>query len=235
MAEPIRVLVLWRHRVLGEAVASSLQGRPEVRVVAAAGASEEMEGWFAATPAPVEVVLLDASVESGAAVELTYRLRDRHPSLQVVPYGLPSEEDALPFIEAGATGHLCREASLDRVVEEVVGAVQGSAPGSLPLVARAARRVEELGLEKRAAGRTQRLQAARLTEREEEVLAEVARGLANKEIAHRLGIRTATVKNHVHALLAKLGVRRRREAVRLAYETGLLQGPFRWRPLDEEE
>lgn len=235
MAEPIGVLMVWRHRVLGEAVVSSLRARPELRVVATAGEPEDVERALAESPAPVEVVLLDASLESGAAVELVHLLRDRHPGLQVLPFGLTAEEDALSFIEAGATGHLCRDASLDEVIEAVVGAVRVPAPGSLSLVARAARRIEELGLEKRQERRPERPEGSRLTDREDEVLALVARGLSNKEIAHELGIRNATVKNHVHAVLTKLGVRRRREAVRLAYESGLLEGPFRWRPLDDEE
>lgn len=235
MADPVRVLVAWRHRVLGEAVASSLQGRSELRVVATAGDLEEVERLLARSPAPVEAVLLDASTERGTAVELTYLLRERFPGIQVVPFGLESEADVLPFIEAGAAGHLCQEASLDELVEAVIGAVRTPAPASLPLVARVARRIEELGLERRRERRAQRPGEIPLTDREEEVLALVARGLSNKEIAHRLGIRTATVKNHVHAVLTKLGVRRRRDAVRLAYETGLLEGPFRWRPLDEEE
>ena len=234
MAEPIRVLMVWRHRVLAEAVVSSLRGRSELRVAATAGEPEEVERALVESPAPVEVVLLDASLESGAAVELTHLLRDRHPGLQVLPFGLTAEEDALPFIEAGATGHLCRDASLDEMVDALVGAVRVPAPGSLPLVARAARRIEELDLDERRDRRSERSGWARLTDREEEVLALVARGLSNKEVAHELGIRNATVKNHVHAVLTKLGVRRRREAVRLAYESGLLEGPFRWRPLDEE-
>jgi DNA-binding NarL/FixJ family response regulator len=235
MAEPIRVLMVWRHRVLGEAVAASLRGRTEVEVVAAAGEPGEAERILGRTP--VDVVLVDASLEPAVAVEITHLLRDRYLGLQVLPFGLPREEDAVPFIEAGAGGFLCREASLDEVVEAVTGAARGLAPSSLPLAARVARRIEELDLGRRQDRRGGEAAAADfgLTEREEEVLGAIARGLSNKEIAHRLGIRTATVKNHVHAVLVKLGVRRRREAVRLAYETGLLQGPFRWRPLDEEE
>jgi DNA-binding NarL/FixJ family response regulator len=61
-----------------------------------------------------------------------------------------------------------------------------------------------------------------LTSRETEILALLARGLGNKEICQRLHITVQTVKNHVHSVLAKLQVRRRREAVRLGYETGLL-------------
>lgn len=223
--------MVWRYRVLGEAVASALMERPEVEVVAVTGGAEEAERILGRLPA--DVALLDASLDTGGAVDLAYLLAERFPRLRVLPFGLPSEAAAVPFIEAGAAGCLVREAGLDEVVEVVVGAARGSAPASLALVARVVERIEELDPGERG-GPPESLEKAGLTGREEEVLELVARGLANKEIAHRLGIRTATVKNHVHAVLTKLGVGRRREAVRLAYESGLLSGPLRWRPLDED-
>ena len=61
-----------------------------------------------------------------------------------------------------------------------------------------------------------------LTPREHEILELMARGLENKEVCHRLHITVQTVKNHVHSILTKLQMRRRREAVRLAFELGLL-------------
>jgi DNA-binding NarL/FixJ family response regulator len=64
-----------------------------------------------------------------------------------------------------------------------------------------------------------------LTPRESEILKLLARGLGNKEICQRLHVTVQTVKNHVHGILAKLQVHRRREAVRLAYEMGLLIDP----------
>ncbi|HEY4592674.1 MAG TPA: response regulator transcription factor, partial [Thermoanaerobaculia bacterium] len=64
-----------------------------------------------------------------------------------------------------------------------------------------------------------------LTSRESEILKLLAQGLGNKEICQRLHVTVQTVKNHVHGILAKLQVHRRREAVRLAYEMGLLIDP----------
>jgi DNA-binding NarL/FixJ family response regulator len=64
-----------------------------------------------------------------------------------------------------------------------------------------------------------------LTAREKEILALVAAGLGNKEVGRRLRITVQTVKNHVHRILEKLQCHRRREAVRLAYDLGLLTEP----------
>lgn len=228
----VRVLLVWRHRILGEATAARLKRRREVELVGATGRFTEAEGIL--RRAPVDVVLLDASLDAGRAVELTYALEERFPRLDVVAFGLPSEERAVELIEAGATDVLPSEATLGAVVRAVVATARGPAPTPLRLAARVAARIEELATTG-SEGAPRPAGAAGLSDRELEVLTLVARGLRNKEIAHRLGIRTATVKNHVHAVLKKLAVRRRRDAVRRAYETGLLEGSFRWRVLDGDE
>lgn len=228
----VRVLLVWRHRILGEAAAALLERRDEVELVAATGRVAEAERVLG--QAPVEVLLLDASLDTGRLIELTYSLKERFPHLSVVAYGPPSEERALELVEAGATAIIPSETSLEGMVQAVAGVARGPVPAPLELAARVAVRIEELapGALVAEGGPTG---GAPLSERELEVLGLVASGLRNKEIAYRLGIRTATVKNHVHSVLEKLGVRGRREAVRCAYETGLLEGSFRWRSLDAEK
>lgn len=226
----VRVLMVWRHRVLGEAVAASLEGHPGVVVVGTTGVPDDARRTLAARP--VDVVLLDASVDAAAALELTFRLREELPRVRILPFGVPSNEAALALVEAGAEGCIPSDAALGELVAAVVELHRGERPVPLDLAARVAARIEELS------DRATPCPAAtggggRLSDRELEVLSLVARGLSNKEIAHRLDIRTSTVKNHVHAILGKLGVRGRREAVRISYERGVLRGPLRWRTLDE--
>lgn len=209
-----------------------MKQRAEVELVGATGRFSEAERILRRTP--VDVLLLDASLDAGRAVGLIYAFKERVPRLEVVAFGLPSEDQAVELIEAGATAVLPSEATLGAVIRAVVATARGPEPTPLRLAARVAARIEEL-----VPGRSEKTPglagAAGLSDRELEVLTLVARGLRNKEIAHRLGIRTATVKNHVHAVLKKLAVRRRRDAVRRAYETGFLEGSFRWRVLDGEE
>lgn len=228
----VRVLLVWCHRILGEATAASLAQRDDLEVVAATGRPAEAEGIV--DREPVDVLLVDASLDGGPMAELIFALKDRCPGLRVVAFGLSSDERAVELIEAGADDVVTGEGSLEEVVRAVLGAGAGADPAPLALAARIAARIEELRT-RRPPRRVESHGDGALSERELEVLDLVARGLRNKEIAQRLGIRTATVKNHVHSVLAKLGARRRREAVRIAYEEGLLDGPLRWRLLDAEE
>jgi DNA-binding NarL/FixJ family response regulator len=223
--------MVWSHRVLGEAVAASLRGRAGLVVAGVSGGAKEALRHLAAERA--DVVLVDASVNAAAALELTVRLQDELPRLRVLPFGVPSPDAAVALIEAGAIGCLPNDASLGELAEAILGSRHAGHPTSLVLAAKVAARIEELSA--RVAAPPSAPATDPLSEREAEVLVLMARGLGNKEIAVRLDIRTATVKNHVHSILVKLGARGRREAVRMAYERRILRGPLRWRTLDEDE
>lgn len=227
---PIRVWMIWSHRVLGEAVVASLRRHAGLLVVGVSGGAEETLRQLATQR--TDLVLVDASVDAVATLELTARLQDELPRLRVLPFGVPTADAAVALIEAGAVGCLPHDASLDALAEAILAIRRGGQLAPLALAAMVAKRIEELS----AFGAVGPLPppADSLSDREVQVLRLMARGLGNKEIAERLGIRTATVKNHVHSILSKLGVRGRREAVRKAYERRLLRGPLRWRTLDEE-
>jgi DNA-binding NarL/FixJ family response regulator len=130
----------------------------------------------------------------------------------VVAIGLDdSDAEMLACAEAGAVGYVTREGTL----EELVAVIQSAAKGELvcsPRVSGAlARRVAALSAEV-APGSASR----RLSRREREIAALIGDDLSNKEIASRLSIEVATVKNHVHNMLDKLNVHRRSDAASAA-------------------
>ncbi len=122
-------------------------------------------------------------------------------------------------LRAGASGFLLKDAPEERLITAIRVVADG---GSLfaPSVTR--RLIEEFA--RRRATRAARPAAlGSLTERETEVLAQLARGLSNAEIAAELFVTENTVKTHVARVLMKLGLRDRVQAVVLAYESGLVQ------------
>jgi DNA-binding NarL/FixJ family response regulator len=144
-----------------------------------------------------------------------------------LPFGLKTEQDIVDFIEVGANGYLLKHASFADLLQCIEAARREQAFCSLPIAASVSSRIEELAQQ---AHSPPDVPAIPVTSREREVLLCLADGLPNKEIAKRLGVRTPTVKNHVHNILKKLGAASRREAARRAYELGLLEVPSSWHP-----
>lgn len=130
----------------------------------------------------------------------------RVPGLKVLVFGVSEQEDeVLRWAEAGAAGYAAREASPAELVATLRSVHRGELLCSPSIAASLMRRVAS------GPGRSVPAGLHRLTRRERETVQLIAEGLTNRAIAERLGIELATVKNHVHRLLAKLQVRGRYE------------------------
>jgi two-component system, NarL family, nitrate/nitrite response regulator NarL len=203
----IRVLIVTRIRLYREGIAQLLGRRSGMTVV---GVKSNL-GEAAADIQRLEpdVVVLDmATADSQATVRDLKRLA---PGVAVVALGVGElVGDILACVEAGVAGYLTREGSLEDLVAVVESAVRGELRCSPEVAGSLVRRLAALAGDREASP-----SQARLTARECEIVRLLERGLSNKEIAVRLGIEVATVKNHVHNLLEKLRVHRRMEAARL--------------------
>jgi DNA-binding NarL/FixJ family response regulator len=151
-----------------------------------------------------EVVLVDATGPDG--VHAARALTASGCDARLVAVGASErDEDVISYAEAGFQGFVAREGTVSDVVAAVESVVRGETVCSPRIAATLLRRVASTAW-------TGAPQAARLTGRERQIVALIDEGLSNKEIAARLCIEVSTVKNHVHNVLEKLGVRRRSEA-----------------------
>jgi len=150
------------------------------------------------------VLLLDLPLDQIQAVARTVRRHRRHVRMIAIA-DANSDCDVVNLAEYGVIGVVARSASLREVLGTIADAARGALRGSDRLAAALAVRIGEL-----AAG--DGVPASNLSMREQEVLGFLALGLTNKEIAMRLNIQAATVKNHVHSILEKLNVHRRGQA-----------------------
>lgn len=223
MDASVRVFLIHRYRLLTDALRSSLASDAEIELIGHTGYVNEAIRRLA--EAEVDVVLIEADLDEAPSRPVIRQLKNAYPDLKVVPIGLESTAQILECIEAGASGYLPLEASLSELIGTLRLLKEGKAPPCSPELAVAIfNRLAELSRHDEARSR-RHPQSVYLTPRERQVLECVAVGLRNKEIARELEIAVPTVKNHVHKILEKLGARRRREAIRSAYEIGILEDP----------
>ncbi|MFE3072979.1 response regulator [Streptomyces sp. NPDC059247] len=214
----LRVVVADDQAVVREGIVMLLGLLPGVEVVGAARDGEEAVALT--SELKPDVVLMDLRMPRCDGVEATRRIHERHPGTEVVVLTTYADDDSLfPALRAGARGYLTKDAGGEEILRALRDVTDGRA-GLSPTVQR--RLIEQL-LEAPAGPSVP--QAEGLTERETEVIALVADGLSNQEIASRLRISTATVKTHINNLFAKTGVRDRAQAVRYAYQHGLVRPP----------
>jgi DNA-binding NarL/FixJ family response regulator len=198
-----------RIRLYRDALASALAQRPGIEVVGtAATAKIALDQVKALQP---DIIILEGT---GALDHDTVKeLASRSALIRVVALGIaPDEEAVLEGIQAGAAGYVSRDDTFEDLVETIYAVSRNELHCSPGMTGAMLRRLATVS----ATSRSVAFEAP-LTAREHEILALLGQALSNKQIAAKLGIEVATVKNHVHHLLEKLHVRRRAEAVLLGH------------------
>ena len=201
--QPCRPQVMIVSSVLlyREGLATSLATDGRLRVVATADTETAAGELARCTP---QAVLIDATDDE--ALILARRLRNMDQRIAIVGFGLSSSATrAIACAEAGLAGFIDHSGTVDELVQTTLSALRGEFECSPRVTAILLERLAKLA--KDAPSREAKEQS--LTAREREIASLVSEGLSNKEIALDLRIGPATVKNHVHNILDKLGVRRR--------------------------
>jgi DNA-binding NarL/FixJ family response regulator len=198
------ILIASGVRLYSEGLREFLERQPGYQVLGVADtAAATLRAAESSTP---NLILLDQAL--AGSLETLRGLRRLRPDCAVIALGMPDQEEAiLAWAESGAAGFVSRDASLSDLLVTIDGTLRGELVCSPQVAASLLRR-----LASRAAASPSNPPRQPLTAREAEIVRLIDEGLSNKEIATRLGIEVATVKNHVHNLLEKLRVHRRSEA-----------------------
>ncbi|MFJ8076107.1 response regulator [Streptomyces sp. NPDC096176] len=212
----IRVVLADDERMVRTALRVILDAEPDLTVVGeAASGAEAVSVVRERRP---DVVLMDVRMPEIDGIRATEQIlsTSEEPPRIVVVTTFENDSYVYDALRAGAAGFLLKRAA----AEELVQAVRLVARSDSLLFPSAVRALAaEYGRRRREAAPPW---AARLTEREAEVLRLMATGLTNAEIAGRMGVGPATVKTHVASVLAKIGARDRTQAVIAAYESGFI-------------
>ncbi len=215
MTEPVRVLVVDDQGLVREGLMTLLEAAEGIKPVAAAADGEEAVA-LAARHRP-DVVLMDLRMPKLNGVEATRQILAARPETEVVVLTTHADEASiLDALRAGARGYLTKDAGIAEISRAVHAAANHQ--GLLDPVVQS-RLLEAAGAAARPAQPAQL--PDELTPREGEVLALIARGLSNREIAETLVVSETTVKTHINHVFAKIGARDRAQAVHYAYTHGL--------------
>ena len=209
--QPIRVVIVDDHALLREGTRWILQQEPTIEVVGEASRGDEaVELVLQLQP---DVVLLDLRLPGLPGIDAARQIALLSPRTRVLIVTAYDEEDyVLEALQAGAAGYLLKTAPSHELLEAVRAVAAGATVLQPSVSAALARRWT----------RSDGPGGVQLSARELEVLRLTAHGMANKEMAHKLGLSLRTVEGHLSRTFAKLGVASRTEAVFLAVNQHLI-------------
>lgn len=214
-AQPIRILIVDDQWLVREGIASLLEIEEDFLVVGTA--SDGQEAVMQAATVQPDIILMDIRMPNMTGIEATAQIRPAHPNCQIIMLTtFDDEEYVVQSLLAGACGYLMKDtpapdlaqairlanAGIYQLGPEIAGKLVGSLRASPP----AASPTEEIPL----------------TPREIEILALLANGATNREIAEKLVVSEGTVKNHVSNILQSLNLRDRTQAAVYAVRNGIV-------------
>jgi NarL family two-component system response regulator LiaR len=207
---PIRLLIVDDHPVVRSGLSAFLLAFDDLELVGeAGGGAEALRLCGQVKP---DVVLMDLVMPEMDGVAATRAIHRAYPDIQIIALTSFKEEDLVQrALQAGAISYLLKNVSADNLIE----AIHLAHAGRSTLAQEATQALVHAAAHPAAPG-------GNLTLREREVLALMALGLGNREIAERLVISTSTAKFHVSSILSKLGAADRTEAVAMAFQFHLV-------------
>jgi DNA-binding NarL/FixJ family response regulator len=212
----IQILVVVSVRLYRDGIADALRRDPRFGVAGSYPSLAAARDDLPALAAPADVALVD--VHLGEGPHTVRALRSAWPATRIVALAVREvDEDVVAWVEAGASGLVSRDATLDELLDALEAAANGDLLCTPTVAAALLRRVASAARAGPPAG------TSPLTRREREIVRLIADGRSNKEIATSLRIELPTVKNHVHNILEKLHVGGRADAVTAARARGELE------------
>lgn len=207
----INILIVDDHALVRLGLTTLINDQPNMQVVGEAGSGTEALRMVERYQP--DVVLMDIRMPGESGIEATRAILSQYPRTRVVILtSFADDELVLRAIQAGAAGYVLKQADNQDLLRAITAAAQGEASLDPATTARLLQQVRELGRK----ADDDAFNA--LSEREIQVLAEVARGKTNAEIAETLSLSEKTVRNHVSTILEKLNLSNRVELATYAVE-----------------
>jgi DNA-binding NarL/FixJ family response regulator len=209
---PIRVLIVDDHPVVRQGLRSLLAGHPDLEIVGEAVDGSEVLPFLAKHP--TDVILLDIQMKGQGGIEVARRVRVAHPNVKIVILTTYDDESLLrEAMEAGVHGFLLKSVSHETLPDSIRAVMKGEKLLSPNLVSSVVDQYQKLA-------QSQAQKDAGLTPDELHVLAAIAEGAGNKDLAEKFFWSEATVKRRVQEIVEKMGVSNRTQAIADALRKG---------------
>lgn len=214
--DPLRILLVDDHVLFRKGLVRLLDAQPDFEVVGEA--EDGLEAIERARALRPDLVLMDLRMPICDGLEATRRIKAELPAVQVVMLSVSEDEhDFFDAIRSGADGYLVKDMRPELLFQELRGLTNGEAPLSRAMTGKLLRQLARPG---RASPSLTVPDV--LSPRERDVLALLAEGCSNAEIAAELGVALNTVRNHVRSILEKLHLQNRVQAAVYAVRAGLV-------------
>ena len=207
----ITVAIIEDNRLVREGMTDMLNELPDVRVVLA---STSLEASMLKKTHP-RVVLLDVGLQDKNSLRLAETVKKEMADARVIVMDLlPVHEEIAEFVNAGVAGFILKDATFEDFVGTIRSVADGARVLPAPMTGTLFSQIAQVAVKR---GREAALESVRMTQREREVIALIAVGMSNKEIAKRLNIATDTVKSHVRNVMEKLALHTRLQIAAYAH------------------
>ncbi len=201
----IRIFIVDDHPVVRHGLQSLLAGHPDLEVVGEAENGAEVLPWLAGHD--TDIILLDIQMKGQSGIEVARRVRRSYPEVKIIILTTYDDESYLhEALEAGVNGYLLKSMSHESLPDSIRAVMQGESLLSPTLVTTVLSNYQKLAQE-------QAWREAKLTSEELKILAAVAEGASNREIAEQFYWSEATVKRKIQEIHEKLGVSSRTQAI----------------------
>lgn len=214
----MRLIIVDDHNLFREGLATIIRQEADIEVVALVGTVQE--GVEAVRALKPDIVLMDFILPDGTGADATRKIIQEDPNCKIVFMTMSDkDEHLLDAIRSGAVGYLMKNITPSKLVAALRSVQRGESALSRSMTLRLMQEFSRTEAPEPSSDPA----LGKLTQREKEVLAEIAAGKSNQEIARQLFVSENTVKYHVHSILGKLNLPDRKEAARFARQHGLMK------------
>ncbi|MHB8931121.1 MAG: LuxR C-terminal-related transcriptional regulator [Melioribacteraceae bacterium] len=212
----IQILLIEDNRLLREGIVTMLKKQADMHVVATVGNGENILQLIGKRY--LNIVLLDIGLRNQNSLQIAKLTKQHFPKIKLIVMDLiPLQTDVFEFVQAGVTGFILKDASVNDFLKTIRSVFQGDQVLPPHLTGSLFTQIVEHALN--GSKPTEIIEAIRMTKREKQVIELIADGSTNKEIAQKLHLSPYTVKSHVHNILEKLTLHTRIQIANFANTT----------------